>query len=93
MRDLRKEALKRIASCVEHDTRKLLEDAIAKRLGAPVVKFEDYLTRMRTIKAGASTLVYLDQKELIAIGVLYHYTGSEYGYEMFHRHYEAPNVH
>lgn len=93
MSNLMKEAMNRLARAVERDTRKLLEDAIAKRLGVPVAKFEDYLTRLTADKVGGATLVYLDQKALITIGVVYNYTGLEYGYEMFHQHYEAPNVH
>lgn len=58
MSDYMKEAMVQLALTVERNTRKLLEEAIAKRLGVPVAKFEDYLNRMHTDKAAGGTLVY-----------------------------------
>lgn len=93
MSDLLKETMTRLARAIERDTRKLLEDAIAKRLGVPVVKFENYLVRMRTDKAAGGTLVYLDTKPLILIRCEYFRKGLEIGYNITHFNFEAPNVH
>jgi hypothetical protein len=92
MTDVMRAAFSVLSARLARETEALINDAITKRLGLVNVDCWKFINRMTSDIIPHGNLIYLDQKELISIQVVYNSDGLEIGYTINHRNYEAPNV-